>query len=185
MSVRKKCGPSAEDLTGKRFGHLTALRPTDKQSPSKQIVWECLCDCGNLTYRTRRSLKVGQENANCGCLKSDISKTAMKKAITHTNNTIIEVLESKKLSVRNKSGVRGVFFSTKRNRWVANICFQNKNIRLGLFDTLEDAAKARKRAEEEIYEPFLVAYYARIRDERATSLCSDTDGADDAGMNNI
>lgn len=35
-----------EDLAGKRFGKLEAVRPGEK-SPSGRITWVCQCDCGN------------------------------------------------------------------------------------------------------------------------------------------
>lgn len=49
-----------QDLTGKRFGKLTALEyDREKQK------WKCQCDCGNITYKT-----TGHLNSNavsCGC----------------------------------------------------------------------------------------------------------------------
>lgn len=49
-----------QDLTGKRFGRLTALEyDREKQK------WKCQCDCGNITYKT-----TGHLNSNavsCGC----------------------------------------------------------------------------------------------------------------------
>lgn len=33
------------DLTGQRFGHLTAIRPTDQRRKGA-TVWEWRCDCG-------------------------------------------------------------------------------------------------------------------------------------------
>lgn len=56
-----------QDHTGKRFGKLTAL----EYVPEKQ-KWKCLCECGNITYKT-----TGHLNANavsCGCIqKQDLT----------------------------------------------------------------------------------------------------------------
>ena len=60
-----------KDLTGKRFGKLIALYPTNKRK-SGNIVWHCRCDCGNtvdvssgeLTRKTRNGTK------SCGCITS-------------------------------------------------------------------------------------------------------------------
>ena len=35
-----------KDLTGKRFGKLTVLEPTD-QRVRDAVVWRCRCECGN------------------------------------------------------------------------------------------------------------------------------------------
>ena len=56
----------AKDLTGQRFGRLVALRPTDMRK-NGQIVWECQCDCGNITFINSCSLTEGR-NLSCGCL---------------------------------------------------------------------------------------------------------------------
>ena len=57
---------NAADLTGMRFGNLTALRPTEERK-SGQVVWECKCDCGNTAFVKRQSLRNG-DTRSCGCL---------------------------------------------------------------------------------------------------------------------
>lgn len=56
-----------QDHTGKRFGKLTAL-----EYDSAKQKWKCLCECGNITYKT-----TGHLNANavsCGCIqKQDLT----------------------------------------------------------------------------------------------------------------
>jgi hypothetical protein len=152
--------PPLADIAGKRFGHMVALRPTDRRE-SNAVIWECRCDCGKITYRSHANLKKSGENTNCGCLQSEISKASEKKAFHRVENTVIEKLESKKPTARNKSGVRGVCYRARDQKWLATIGFQKRKIDLGLFDAVAEAARARRRAEEEIYEPFLQAYYAR------------------------
>jgi hypothetical protein len=125
------------------------------------VVWECRCDCGETAYRTHQTLKMGSENTSCGCLQPEIYRDVAKKAFHCVEGTIIEKLQSQKPTTRNKSGVRGVYYRTCDKKWAATIGFQKKLIYLGYFNTLEEAAKARKRAEKEIYEPFLQAYYTQ------------------------
>lgn len=48
----------------------------------------------------------------------------------------------------NKTGVRGVSWSASKNKWRAAIYVDNKQKHVGYFHTLEDAAAARKQAEE-------------------------------------
>ena len=55
-----------KDLTGLRFGYLTAIRPTDNRRHS-YVVWECRCDCGNTVY-VRSSSLTSENTKSCGCL---------------------------------------------------------------------------------------------------------------------
>lgn len=54
------------DITGQRFGLLIAIKPTEQRASNGSIIWECLCDCGNITY-----VSVGQltrkHTLSCGC----------------------------------------------------------------------------------------------------------------------
>lgn len=47
----------------------------------------------------------------------------------------------------NTSGVIGVSFNRRRNKWVAQIMYNKKHIHLGCFNTKEEAAEARRQAE--------------------------------------
>ena len=58
----------AVDLTGQRFGKLTAIKPTDDRR-NRSVMWECKCDCGNTTYIRAASLRTGN-TTSCGCLRS-------------------------------------------------------------------------------------------------------------------
>ena len=55
------------DLTGQRFGELTAIRPTEERQ-HKNVIWECKCDCGNTTFVSTHSLQSGNTKS-CGCKK--------------------------------------------------------------------------------------------------------------------
>ncbi len=57
-----------ENISGKRFGRLIALRPTY----TTKGIWECICDCGNLCYPKSSSLNSGATQS-CGCLASELS----------------------------------------------------------------------------------------------------------------
>lgn len=59
---------AGKDLTGQKFGKLSAIRPTDKRSGGG-IVWECQCDCGNITFVTVNRLS-NNRTKSCGCLAS-------------------------------------------------------------------------------------------------------------------
>lgn len=52
-----------------------------------------------------------------------------------------------KLYKTNKSGIPGVRFMNERGKWKAEICVNYRNVHLGYFKTITDAADARKSAE--------------------------------------
>ena len=43
---RSPLRPGQKDITGLRFGKLTAVRPTKERSRRGSTVWLCRCDCG-------------------------------------------------------------------------------------------------------------------------------------------
>ena len=57
------------DLTGQRFGRLTAIEPT-KERKNGYIMWRCLCDCGNETEARENSLVSGNTKS-VGCLRKE------------------------------------------------------------------------------------------------------------------
>ena len=59
---------NTKDLTGKKFGLLTALYISEERGNRKQIKWVCKCDCGNIHVVTGESLRSGKSKS-CGCLK--------------------------------------------------------------------------------------------------------------------
>ena len=72
--------PRAEDITGKRFGRLVAIKKVG--TLRRHPLWECQCDCGNKTTAIVSTLKSGKKRS-CGCLHLEILRT---NAITHGHN---------------------------------------------------------------------------------------------------
>lgn len=58
-----------------------------------------------------------------------------------------------KLSVRNTSGHKGINRSANGEKWIARIYVEGRNMYLGTYETIEEAIKARKKAEEKYYKP--------------------------------
>ena len=121
------------------------MEPTTKRS-AKSVVWKCRCDCGNTCEARATSLQSGHVES-CGCIKVEQDKVKMLKNLTYQDDTCIEFLE--KISVPTKlntTGVRGVTLK-KDGKYQAVLTFRKKRYYLGRFNTLEEAAKARKQAE--------------------------------------
>lgn len=55
------------DLVGKRFGRLTVIEDDGRRTPKGQVIWHCVCDCGNHTYVQTSYLTTG-DTRSCGCL---------------------------------------------------------------------------------------------------------------------
>jgi hypothetical protein len=55
------------DITGQRFDTLVALFPISN-SDKGELIWECECDCGNITYSTSSDLKRGRTNICSICV---------------------------------------------------------------------------------------------------------------------
>ncbi len=68
-----KNGRKAADLTGQRYGLLTALFPTEKRQDGGSVVWHCACDCGAETDVCAKRLKRGKVRS-CGCLSEAARK---------------------------------------------------------------------------------------------------------------
>jgi hypothetical protein len=53
------------DLCGSIFGRLKVLKKSPKKQ-GKQILWECICSCGNKKLSTRTCL-INNYTKSCGC----------------------------------------------------------------------------------------------------------------------
>lgn len=62
-----KLGPGQKDITGQRFGMLTALSPTGARDRYGSLVWHCKCDCGKEIDAPLHQLSAGYRKS-CGCL---------------------------------------------------------------------------------------------------------------------
>lgn len=75
--------PKRTNLVGQKFTRLTVVEETAERR-HRQIVYKCLCDCGNVVYATSNQLKTNNTRS-CGCLhKESSSKRFPKKPINLT-----------------------------------------------------------------------------------------------------
>ena len=57
--------PAKADLVGERFGKLVGVRATPRRI-NGGVVWECLCDCGRISFAKASWLRSGNTKS-CGC----------------------------------------------------------------------------------------------------------------------
>lgn len=75
------------DRTGMRFGRLVAVKRSGTNA-SKKVVWECLCDCGNIKYADSCSL-VTRKTTSCGCVVPNFKHGGWKKSSYNTWRAMI------------------------------------------------------------------------------------------------
>jgi len=151
------------ELLGQRFGTLTVVAPAENLGG--RTAWLCRCDCGRervvKTYQLRNG-KITNCGWGCPCASAGWSEDepvsmggAGRASLTYIDGTCVEMLRAKTVRRNNTSGVPGVDWRASRGLWRAAICFKGKRYYLGSYSKFEDAVKARKRAEENLYDKFL------------------------------
>jgi len=70
------------DITGQKFGKLTAISRTKRQDKSGCYYWKFRCDCGNIMETTGTSAKRGHTNS-CGCSNKEQITKLGKDRRTH------------------------------------------------------------------------------------------------------
>lgn len=137
------------DLTGQRFRKLLVLAPAE--NVGNRTAWLCQCDCGRQVVVKTQRLR-NKRTVSCGC----VHETEWE--LTYVDGTCVEMLRAKTVRSNNTSGVPGVDWLGKKNRWRATICFKGKRHYLGSYRRFEDAVNARKEAEVRLHDNFLKEY---------------------------
>lgn len=144
------------DLTNKIFNKIKVVKRISGKGV--QTIWECEClNCGKIFNKTQHNLTSGR-CVSCGCVKRENSKKNINKYLGQVEKTNLSTINSDKPGKANSSGVKGVSYRKTANNYVAYIGFKGKLNIIGYFKTLEEAAAARKQAEEELYKPILEKY---------------------------
>lgn len=73
--------PRFKNLTGQKFGRLTAVCPTDRTCLAG-VIWTCRCDCGADKEAPTGYLRSGNTRS-CGCLEVESKRISGKKNRKH------------------------------------------------------------------------------------------------------
>ncbi len=65
---RPKINAAMQDITGQRFGMLTAEYCTGRKAKNGSYIWHLKCDCGNTVEDSVSQLKAGYRKS-CGCIR--------------------------------------------------------------------------------------------------------------------
>ncbi len=92
-------GITYKDLSGLKFGMLTVLNKTNNKYINGCIIWECLCDCGNITYASTDTL-TSYKKTSCGCSKYSNMEQFIIDCLN--KNKILNVPQARFTDCRNK-----------------------------------------------------------------------------------
>lgn len=152
------CGcKKSPDLTGKVFGRLTVLGRSDKRNSRgarTTPMWECRCECGNITYKATDTL-TNPEESMCQSCQSLYAAENARKSAGFVGGTQISRIRNMEPTAANSSGCRGVYYEKKTNKYRARLKFKGKIMNFGTYSKFEDAVAARKAAEAEYFGTFL------------------------------
>jgi len=155
----KSCGclgnPPAQDILGQQFGDLTVIAYDGNRDG--MYYWRCRCKCGKEAVVRQDNLLQGHTKS-CGCRQKKIYIDNLKM-VDGTSVVLLEGARRERLIGSNSSGYNGVYRKQKSEKWAAQITFKGKTYYLGSYEKIEDAVKARKKAEERMYGEFLSWYY--------------------------
>ena len=150
------------DMKGKVFGDLEVIDVYKLGYLNKQgmnpVMLRCKCvKCGSVTEPRASAVLSGQI---MGCNKCNLKNLDKGREISKeasVEGTKITLIDGRRhRNKNNTTGFNGV--SHRGNRYRAYIYFKRKQYSLGIYDTPEEAAAARKEAEERIYGGFLQWY---------------------------
>lgn len=79
---------NSKDIKNQRFGLLVAKKIVGKDK-NNQYIWECLCDCGNIT-KARTNALIVKNKSSCGCLTESLIAHELKKYYKTTLDAEIE-----------------------------------------------------------------------------------------------
>lgn len=154
--LNPRCARWDHEILGKRFGKLI-VEDFDRYVKGSSL-YRCKCDCGETRIVQRAHLMSGDTNS-CGCAREgkfpDNFVEYQKESIvdgTHLGNLTNAIRSD------NKSGIKGVGWDKRVQRWHARIRLRGKSYSLGYFDDIVDAAEARREAEQVLFDPILEAH---------------------------
>lgn len=152
------CGcKKSPDLTGQVFGKLTVIGRSDRRNPRGKRttpMWECRCECGNITYKATDTL-TNPDESMCQECKGRIGAEIARQSAGFVGGTQISRIKNMTLIATNTSGCRGVYYDKKTNKYRARLKFKGKIMNFGSYTNFEDAVKARQAAEQEYFGSFL------------------------------
>lgn len=116
MKRTKSCGCQTKyhskykDIKGKRTGRLIAIKSLYKNK-YRNMVWECLCDCGKIIQLTAGLFNSGKQ-ISCGCFHRENSSKRMQQTMSKPEGVSItnNLFANYKISAKNRNLVFKISF---------------------------------------------------------------------------
>ena len=99
-----ECHKHKNEMVGKKFGKLTVIKDSGKRKKSREVIWECLCDCGNIKEAPTHALKSGI-TTSCGCETKNKYKKRKHRFKDLTGKTFGRLKVIERINYKNKKGV--------------------------------------------------------------------------------
>src|SRR5699024_360228 len=140
---KKEYGHRFLDVTGKKFGRLTATKRTTPIGEPK-TKWLCKCDCGNEAEVYITYLTLG-DTQSCGCLKKELEEKQLREDYNkkRVDGVAMQLFKGKEPRKDSSTGYRGVsrYYTrkSKQERYRATITVKGQIYRKAGFKTAKDA----------------------------------------------
>lgn len=161
---REKAAARGDIVPGQKFCMLTVIERVSlpvARSNGVKTAYRCACDCGKETVVAGRDLRSGSIRS-CGCFRDKLALDHIERDNTlgRYRGTVISAISPERPANKNsKSGIKGVYWSDRDQKWVAKIGFRGKTITIGRYASVGDAARAREFAESNLYRPIIDEFY--------------------------
>lgn len=176
----KDCGHHKrprKDLTGMRFGRLTAMYYIDEGNDGKKYrgctpcsLWHCKCDCGGEIDVRSHSLLCGATRS-CGCMRVEVTQRMRAK---RTNN---------RGGGRKQSGSEDAGVGFYKEAWMARVYFSKKLYYLGRYKCKDDAVCIRKEGREHAESGDFLQWYQEVYPQRKEELIAARKALEEAHHN--
>ena len=175
--AQKDCGcgrklPRKEIAAGTKFGRLTVIK-LGQLIPGRGYTYLCECSCDKHTQiYVRGDLLRSGEVKSCGCIHDELLRKNAQKAYKNNfvGGTSVPKITTEKLQNNNTSGVRGVSWHKRQQKWETRITYKGITYNLGYYSDIKDAEKVIKTAREYIKKDF-VDWYSQEYPEQWKKKC--------------
>lgn len=116
LKAPQKCKRNIINVVGQRFGKLTVIEDDGTRSDTGQILWKCLCDCGEYTYSTSYKLRKGLKSS-CGCDARKYFKPKQKSDY-EKRNTAISIMLGR---YKSKAKTRKLVWNISKEKFIKTI----------------------------------------------------------------
>lgn len=124
-SLRGNSMSKVKDITGQKFGNLTAIKPAEyKRNTCRSTLWHCKCSCGNETVVAGTALRQGRI-VSCGCSRQDYDKRLKmsQRLVKNAKDVSINKLLSKYKQGAKQRGIGFNLTKTEFSNLIHKPCF--------------------------------------------------------------